>query len=447
MPPEPSQVPVSPLPDPAARQRLHIHGIREMPAGYDAEVAELFRDLRSASNLSEADLAARLATRVEVVQALEQGALYALPPWAETCRVVNGYGAMLNLDVRPLLRRIYAQLETGIVELSPKPIPDVPTMAPPESNGLDPNPFETNQFENPFAGSNFGTNAFQGNSFGQRPAEPSKTAAPKPASPIPGDWPDNPFAKPKPAQPQAAPQKQPQAAPQKQPQWPQAQPAPSPQQNSWPGGPGSQFQTTWPNAAPQAPAPPAPQAGRPMAPSPQPPQRPQAPWTGNSGAQQRPVPQLPQGQGQPRPQQQRPPQQAKMPPQPPRPAPQPQTDAAFEGGWQQPSGPKHPTEADLEAAWQQPGQPKPQPRARPQAAPSSPPLPVEAPEKPRRKRALLKWGIVLLLLAIMTVGGWLVLGHFKGQVGFQSSKPAALDPDDPRSHKADKLPSPAQGPS
>ena len=74
------------------------------------------------------DLAARLATRLEVVQALEQGALYALPPWAETCRVVNGYGAMLNLDVRPLLRRIYAQLEAGIVELGPKPMPDVPVM-------------------------------------------------------------------------------------------------------------------------------------------------------------------------------------------------------------------------------------------------------------------------------------------------------------------------------
>ena len=46
-----------------------------MPAGYDAEVAELFRDFRAASNLSERDLAAKLATRVEVVQALEQGAL------------------------------------------------------------------------------------------------------------------------------------------------------------------------------------------------------------------------------------------------------------------------------------------------------------------------------------------------------------------------------------
>jgi len=104
-----------------------------MPAGYDAEVAELFRDLRAASNLSETDLAARLGTRMEVVQALEQGALYALPPWPETCRIVNGYGALLHLDVRPLLRRIYAQLEAGIVELQPKPMPDVPTMNTPEA--------------------------------------------------------------------------------------------------------------------------------------------------------------------------------------------------------------------------------------------------------------------------------------------------------------------------
>ncbi|HXG79846.1 MAG TPA: hypothetical protein VNJ31_10985, partial [Methyloceanibacter sp.] len=103
-----------------------------MPAGYDAEVAELFRDLRSATALSEIDLAARLGTRPEVVQSLEQGALFALPAWPETCRVVNAYGTLLNLDVRPLLRRIYSQLEAGIVELQPKPIPDVPVMTPPD---------------------------------------------------------------------------------------------------------------------------------------------------------------------------------------------------------------------------------------------------------------------------------------------------------------------------
>jgi Helix-turn-helix domain len=128
----PRQGPVSLPPDGQTGGRLHIHGIKEMPAGYDAEVAELFRDLRSASGLSEADLAAQLATRPEVVQALEQGALYALPPWPETYRVVATYGTLLNLDVRPLLRRIYAQVDAGVVGLAPKAMPDVPFMAPPE---------------------------------------------------------------------------------------------------------------------------------------------------------------------------------------------------------------------------------------------------------------------------------------------------------------------------
>ena len=131
------RAPTRQSPDASAGGRLHIHGIKEMPAGYDAEVAELFRDFRAASNLTESDLAARLSTRLEVVQALEQGALYALPPWAETCRVVNNYGLLLNLDVRPLLRRIYAQVEAGIVELRPKPMPEVPFMMPPEADAPD----------------------------------------------------------------------------------------------------------------------------------------------------------------------------------------------------------------------------------------------------------------------------------------------------------------------
>ena len=129
----PRRGPGSMPPDGGPGGRLHIHGIKEMPAGYDAEVAELFRDLRSASGLSEADLAAQLATRPEVVQALEQGALYALPPWPETYRVVATYGTLLNLDVRPLLRRIYAQVDAGVVGLEPKAMPDVPFMAPPEN--------------------------------------------------------------------------------------------------------------------------------------------------------------------------------------------------------------------------------------------------------------------------------------------------------------------------
>lgn len=195
MPTEPRQVPVSPQPD-AARRRLHIHGIKEMPAGYDAEVAELFRDLRAATTLSEMDLAARLGTRADVVQALEHGALFALPPWPETCRVVNNYGALLNLDVRPLLRRIYAQLEAGIVELQPKAMPDVPVMTPPETGD-----------------------------FGFAPGN----AAGAPAhNPLDIPWPPAPQAPPpQNARPNARPSPAPQAP------WPNASPSPQPQ-HAWP---------------------------------------------------------------------------------------------------------------------------------------------------------------------------------------------------------------------
>src|SRR4029079_3972394 len=213
MPPWPRLVPASPQPD-AAERCLHVHGIEEMPAGYDAEVAELFRDLRAASALSEADLAARLGTRPDVVQALEQGALYALPPWAETCRVVNAYGALLNLDVRPLLRRIYAQLEAEIVEMQPKPMPDVPMMTPP----ADPQDYS-------FAPSNAG---------GASAPNPLDIPWPPPGPHMPPQrnnaWPNGPAGpSPQPQAPWQNAQPQPQA-PRSNPQQPQRQP------QAWPGG-------------------------------------------------------------------------------------------------------------------------------------------------------------------------------------------------------------------
>jgi hypothetical protein len=351
MPPEPGQVPVSPPPD-AARRRLHIHGIKEMPAGYDAEVAELFRDLRAASTLSENDLAARLGTRVDVVQALEQGALYALPPWAETCRVVNAYGAMLNLDVRPLLRRIYAQLEAGIVELRPKAMPDVPVMTPPGS-------------------ADFG---FQ-------------TDRPPPApgsSPLDIQWePAPPPSPPQRARPATAP-----SAPFQNP-WPA--PAPSPaQQAPRPNAAPSPFPQSWPEAAPQSPA--------------------QAPWP-NAAPSRQATPQPPPDRRPP------PPRQAQAPQH------QPQV---------QPQQPPP----------RQPAQPQP-PRAE-----FTPSAAQPTPEKAKsRTRGLLKWGIGALIVSVLAFGLWIVLGKLPGPSGTISSgtgdtQDRVLDPDDPRSRKADRLPSP-----
>jgi hypothetical protein len=331
-----------------------------MPAGYDAEVAELFRDLRAATALSEMDLAARLGTRADVVQSLEQGALYALPPWAETCRVVNAYGALLNLDVRPLLRRIYAQLEAGIVELQPKPMPDVPMMTPP----AEPQDYS-------FAPSNAGG-----------------ASAPNPLD-IP--WP------------------------------PPGQQAP-PQRNAWPNGPTApspQPQAPWPNAQPQ------PQAPRPNPQYPQ--QQPQA-WPGSQSAPQAPrLNPQPQRQAQPQGQPQGQPQR----PQPR--APQPQAP--------QPQGQARP----------QPIPPRPAPPSEPHPldADFGEPIPLEpTPEtaKPKRRRpALLKWGLGVLVISIVAFGLWMALTHAPGPAGITGGQSGAVDPDDPRSRKADRLPSPPGG--
>jgi hypothetical protein len=323
-----------------------------MPAGYDAEVAELFRDLRSATALSENDLAMRLGTRFDVVQALEQGALYALPPWPETCRVVNGYGALLNLDVRPLLRRIYAQLEAGIVELQPKTIPDVPVMAPRERDyGFAP-------------GNNSG--AAQG------------------ANPLDIPWPP--------------PEMQPPQSPAQQAQAPNAQAVPRPQpQNAWP-------HPQSPQAHPQA-------------------------WPG-----QQPMPRAPQ---------------PGMPPQ--RPAPQPQVPRDGRGAQPRPQQAAAPHAQPQPMPRQAPpAPPPPQPQAQPQPQPKSPldvdftPEPIQPmPEKKRKRRpALLKWGLVILMLSIIGFGLWFALSQAPipgGIRGVSNGQSGPVDPDDPRSKKADRL--------
>lgn len=343
MPPEPRRVPVGPQPD-AAGRRLHLHGIEEMPAGYDAEVAELFRDLRAATALSETDLAARLATRADVVMALEQGALYALPPWPETCRVINAYGAFLNLDVRPLLRRIYAQLEAGIVELQPKTLPDVPVMMPPETGDYG------------FAPSN---------------------AAGAPAH--------NPLDIPWPPAPQAPPPQNARPSPAPQAPWPSAAPSPQPQ-------------NAWPNAQAQ-PHPQGRPGGQPMPQAPRPGAAPQRPAISQPPPERRaPEPRV---------------QQAQMPQAQPQPQPMPPRQA-----------------------------PPPEPELQPVdfGAATVPAMPEPEPS-PRGKPALLKWGLGALIVSVVVFGLWMALSQAPGP-GIKSPGGGALDPDDPRSRKADRLPSP-----
>jgi hypothetical protein len=403
-----------------------------MSAGYDAEVADLFRDLRAASNLTEADLATRIAAPVEVVQALEQGAIFALPPWPETCRVVSAYGTLLNLDTRPLLRRIYAQLEAGVVELAPKPVQDVPVMVPPAGA----NPAAPQRGPVPQGGP-----APQGRPMTQNQPGP-------PAGQPPQGWANGT------PQPQGARQAPKQSAPQPTSAWPTA-PAGAPQ----PGEPRAPQQPFPQARQPQAPQPQAPQhqSSQPM--QPQPPQArsapqqhaaPQAPWPGAApqpGAP-RPGPQggpsaldigWPGGEAAGRPA-----------PQPQAAPPQPQADAGFPDAGS-------PDASFPDAGF--PGEPQPYPQqtgyapdssAHPEAEdasfPGQPELEfVEEEEEDGKssKSRLLKWGIIGLLAVVLLLGLWMVLGGSSGDgglsSGFDTSDPV-LDPDDPRSRKADRLP-------
>ncbi len=71
-----------------------------------AEVARFFRDLRGALSLTPAQVAQALATRVDIIAALEMGQIGALPPWPETCRIVRTYAGFAGLDPRPVLHSL-----------------------------------------------------------------------------------------------------------------------------------------------------------------------------------------------------------------------------------------------------------------------------------------------------------------------------------------------------
>ena len=71
-----------------------------------AEVARFFQDLRGALRLTPAQTAEALATRVDIIGALEAGRTGALPPWPETCRIVRTYAGFAGLDPRPVLHSL-----------------------------------------------------------------------------------------------------------------------------------------------------------------------------------------------------------------------------------------------------------------------------------------------------------------------------------------------------
>lgn len=87
-----------------------------------AEAARFFHDLRGALRLTHAEAAQALATRVDIVIALESAHIGALPPWPETCRVVRTYAGFAGLDPRPVLHVLEQLFVAAPREPGPAPV-------------------------------------------------------------------------------------------------------------------------------------------------------------------------------------------------------------------------------------------------------------------------------------------------------------------------------------
>jgi cytoskeletal protein RodZ len=128
---QPIVPPAPPSDDGDDGSRLHIRSIKEMPAGHDAELATIFREMRRAADVPREKMAGRLAISVEVIDALESGAINALPPWGELTRIITAYSALLGLDARPILRRLEGQIGPDThMAAPPPPKTDAPIAAP-----------------------------------------------------------------------------------------------------------------------------------------------------------------------------------------------------------------------------------------------------------------------------------------------------------------------------
>ena len=127
------------------------------PAFTDRRLAEIFRNMRRMLNVSIDVVAADLRTTRGVIGALEAGAVYALPPWGETHRVVVTYAQRAGIDARPILARLegYLIYNAGSQPAAALPAPraraatDVPAFKKDRRPAKDPLAFEKTPLSHP----------------------------------------------------------------------------------------------------------------------------------------------------------------------------------------------------------------------------------------------------------------------------------------------------------
>ena len=94
---------------PLPRNRVQLLGIDERSSGIDPVLAGIFQTMRASIGVAPSDLVRLLHTRPEVLANLEAGRVRALPPLPELVRLLKEYGALLDIDADPIIRRIKEQ--------------------------------------------------------------------------------------------------------------------------------------------------------------------------------------------------------------------------------------------------------------------------------------------------------------------------------------------------
>src|SRR5262245_24637001 len=98
----------------------------DAPGWQDAQLGQIFRNMRLAMKVSRETIARRLATSTACVDNFEAGAVAALPHAKETDRIVRAYCELLRLDPEPILWRIRSGLQALAEQASavaPMPLP------------------------------------------------------------------------------------------------------------------------------------------------------------------------------------------------------------------------------------------------------------------------------------------------------------------------------------
>jgi hypothetical protein len=95
----------------------------EAPLSRAGVIGGLFVELRRALRLSMPEAARQLDTRVDVIDALEQGDVRRLPPWPETVLIVSTYTRLGGIDPLPMLEVIRSEMRAAEATLDLKPAP------------------------------------------------------------------------------------------------------------------------------------------------------------------------------------------------------------------------------------------------------------------------------------------------------------------------------------